>query len=152
MKPSTAFPGVHGYCRDCHAEWSRERRKIVGGRDPDHTWYRHLRRYGLTPTTFAALVTKQGGRCAICGTDKPGGQGRWHVDHDHTCCGVRKSSCGRCVRGLLCSRCNIGIGNLQDDPRIIQAALDYIAAYRASLGTHEGATTGIETRVAQLPI
>lgn len=130
-RPSTAFPSVtHPYCRPCHAEYARERRKINGGVDPDYTWMLQLRRYGLTPDTFAELVAAQEDRCAICGTTKPGGQGRWHVDHDHLCCGTRKSSCGQCVRGLLCSRCNIGIGNLRDDPAIIRAALDYITTYR----------------------
>lgn len=129
-KARKEFPGASTYCRPCHAEYARERRAINGGQDPDYTWLLHLRRYGLTGETYAALVEAQGGRCAICGTAEPGGQGRWHVDHDHKCCGTRKSSCGHCIRGLLCSRCNIGIGNLKDDPVIIQAALDYVGAYR----------------------
>jgi hypothetical protein len=131
-KPASEFPGPStAYCRPCHAAYARERRKINGGQDPDYTWMLHMRRYGLTPELFAELVMAQDGRCAICATDEPGGQGRWHVDHDHTCCGTRKSSCGRCIRGLLCSRCNIGIGNLRDDPAIIKAALDYVTEYRA---------------------
>lgn len=130
-KPREAFPGASSYCRPCHAEYARERRALNGGQDPDYTWLLNLRRYGLTAGTFAELVSAQGSRCAICGATEPGGQGRWHVDHDHACCGTRKSSCGHCIRGLLCSRCNVGIGNLRDDPVIIQAALDYITAYRA---------------------
>jgi hypothetical protein len=118
-------------CKPCNAAYVRERRAINGRQDSDYAWLRHLRRYGLTGETYAELVNAQGGRCAICATTEPGGKGRWHVDHDHLCCGVRKSSCGHCIRGLLCTRCNIGIGNLRDDPKIIQAALDYITVYRA---------------------
>jgi hypothetical protein len=92
----------------------------------------NLRRYGLTPEQFAVMFAGQDGRCAICHTESPGGQG-WHVDHDHRCCNTRKTSCGRCIRGLLCSRCNIAIGNLRDDPIIIRAALDYVVLHQERL-------------------
>jgi hypothetical protein len=129
-KPSGEFPGPStGLCRPCHAAYARERRRI-NGIDPAYTRIMNLRRYGLTLETFAAMLAAQGGRCAVCLTSEPGGQG-WHVDHDHACCNTRKRSCGKCTRGILCTRCNIGIGNFKDDPVIIQAAIDYITAYRA---------------------
>ncbi len=131
-KPLAEFPGPHTYCRPCHADYTRDRRKINGARDPRYARLFTLRRYGLTPDTFAALLAAQDGKCAICRASEPGGQG-WHVDHDHTCCNTRKRSCGKCLRGILCSRCNIGIGNFKDDPVIIQSALDYITAYRARI-------------------
>ena len=65
---------------------------------------------------FDALLAAQSGRCAICGTDKPNGHG-WHVDHNH------KSGA---VRGILCSGCNVGIGQLRDDPAILRAATAYL--------------------------
>lgn len=129
-KPQGEFPNPSStYCRPCHADYARERRAI-NGRDPQYTRIVNLRRYGLTLAQFDVLLAAQDGRCAICHTDEPGGQG-WHVDHDHACCNTRKRSCGQCLRGILCSRCNIGIGNLRDDPVVIQAALDYMAVYRA---------------------
>jgi hypothetical protein len=83
---------------------------------------RTLRTYGLTETDWDGLVKRQGNRCAICRTDKPGGRGeRWHIDHDHIT--------GR-VRGLLCGRCNSAIGMLQDDPEIIRAAARYVIKHR----------------------
>ena len=129
VKPISEYPGPHGYCRACHAARAREYREVVRY-DPLRARQETLKRYGLTLDTFDELLASQDGKCAVCRTPEPGGQG-WHVDHDHTCCRRSKCSCGKCVRGILCTRCNIGIGNFKDDPAIIQAAHDYITAYRA---------------------
>lgn len=51
--------------------------------------------YGLSPEQYAELLSRQGGRCAIC-RGRPKSK-RLAVDHDH------KTGA---VRGLLCSRCN----------------------------------------------
>lgn len=76
------------------------------------------------------MLEAQGGGCAICGTP-PNGR-RLSVDHDHSCCpGVK--TCGKCVGGLLCNRCNVGIGNLQDSPEILERALAYLRRARAKL-------------------
>jgi Recombination endonuclease VII len=83
---------------------------------------RTLRTYGLTEADWDAFLLRQGNRCAVCRTGKPGGRGeRWHIDHDHVT--------GQ-VRGLLCGKCNSAIGMLQDDPEIIKAAARYVAAHR----------------------
>lgn len=83
---------------------------------------RLLKLYGLTQADWDALVRKQRDRCAICQTDRPGGRGeRWHIDHDHVT--------GQ-VRGLLCHRCNMGVGFFLDDPEIIKAAARYVTKHR----------------------
>lgn len=129
-KSREEFGGVtNPYCRPCHTEYERERKRANGQQNPEYTRALNLRRYGLSLEQFDIMLAAQDGRCAICQTDAPGGQG-WHVDHDHRCCSTRKTSCGRCLRGLLCSRCNIAIGNLRDDAAIIQAALDYVVKWR----------------------
>lgn len=58
------------------------------------------RKYKLDSARYAQLLEQQGGLCAICreASPKP-----LHVDHDH--------STGA-VRGLLCARCNVGLGFL----------------------------------------
>jgi hypothetical protein len=66
--------------------------------------------------------------CGICKTTDPGGRGGWHIDHDHSCCpGEWWQSCGKCIRGLLCHHCNIGMGNFSDDPQRLLAAVAWIA-------------------------
>lgn len=76
-------------------------------------------KFGLSLADYAARLAAQGGGCAICGTDEPGG--RWgaslHVDHDH--------ATGE-VRGLLCAACNVMLGNAGDDPARLRAAADYL--------------------------
>jgi hypothetical protein len=106
-----------------HAEY--ERTKVYRARA-------NLKRYGVTFEQYDELLAQQGGGCAICGGTTPYGRGRFHVDHDHTCC-PGQYSCGKCVRGLLCGRCNPGLGAFQDSPSLLLAAAAYLAA-RKGLG------------------
>lgn len=75
--------------------------------------------YGLSVEDYQARLDAQGGVCAVCGTDKPGGKGAFHVDHCHT---------GGHVRGLLCHHCNLGLGNFKDDPERLRRAAAYLEA------------------------
>lgn len=77
-----------------------------------------LRRYGLTVVAWEALFDSQGRRCAIC-SSMTSGDGRWHTDHD--------ASVGyTAVRGILCVRCNIGIGQLDHDSVRLRSAINYL--------------------------
>lgn len=60
------------------------------------------------------MLAAQDGVCAIC---KQTPEGQWNIDHCHDT---------GAVRGLLCSPCNIGIGQLGDDPERVRAALEYL--------------------------
>lgn len=80
--------------------------------------------YGMTIEEHEQMLTEQGGGCAICGTPDPGHQD-WATDHDHACCPGKKS-CGKCVRGLLCSRCNVGLGMFEDDVERLMSAITYL--------------------------
>lgn len=74
-----------------------------------------LAKYGLTLETFQDLVATQNGTCAICAEPMklPA------VDHCHRT--------GR-VRGLLCRKCNSGIGMFMDDPSLLQRAINYLTS------------------------
>lgn len=74
--------------------------------------------YGITTEEYDALMEVQGGACAICGsTEWPGKNNTPHVDHCHTT--------GK-IRGLLCGKCNVALGNMDDDPARLRAAADYL--------------------------
>lgn len=86
----------------------------------------HLARYKLTPEQYEAMVVAQGGVCAICGS----AESKHHspllkIDHNRSCC-PKDRSCGKCVRGLLCSNCNRGLGMFGDNPAVLRAASDYL--------------------------
>lgn len=83
------------------------------------------RNYGITLDQYEAMLTAQGGGCAICGTVPEDGRAL-HIDHDHACCPTRKKSCGKCVRGLLCEDCNRVLGMFADRVPRFEAAIDYL--------------------------
>lgn len=138
VKDVSDFPGkTNSYCKPCNNEYARAYRKANPdvhrkasarhiAKDPK-AYYRkqNLRRFGLTPETFDALLESQAGRCAICRTGIPTGHG-WHVDHDHACCPPPGRTCGKCVRAILCSECNTGLGKFRDDPAVLRAAAEYL--------------------------
>jgi len=85
----------------------------------------HLKKtYHFTVDGFNALLASQGGGCAICGSTVPHGKG-WHIDHNHACCPGRKS-CGKCIRGILCQKCNAALGMFKDKVDILKKAIEYL--------------------------
>ena len=99
----------------CSRHYYASRTKADRAKNPDRWLGYHLSRYGITVDDFKAMLTAQGGTCAICG-DAP--ERRLHVDHDHRT--------GQ-VRGLLCTGCNKGIGCFRDDPDRLRGAIRYLA-------------------------
>ena len=75
--------------------------------------------FGMTIADYEAMLAAQDGRCAICGTTDPGGRWgtRFAIDHCHET---------NRVRGLLCGRCNVMLGNAKDEPARLRAAADYL--------------------------
>lgn len=103
------------------AKRTREARKE---RDPEAYWRQWrskylLRNYGISLEEYEALLLKQDGKCAICGSAEavPGTKNCMAVDHDH--------KTGK-VRGLLCMFCNRGLGAFKDSPAILKNAMDYL--------------------------
>lgn len=100
--------GIDTWCKDCH-------------------FAKKLRRhYRLTREGYDAILESQDGVCAICHT--PPGDKRLAVDHDHACC-PGDITCGKCIRGLLCDKCNWWLGLIDDDLSIIEDAEFYIRRY-----------------------
>jgi hypothetical protein len=77
------------------------------------------RKIGLSGEEYQAISDR--GICEVCSSDEPlKGRTRLHVDHNHAT-GV--------VRGLLCHRCNISLGNVGDSKQRLQDLIDYLERY-----------------------
>lgn len=121
--------GRFGECKACNRAraraWVREKRAS----DPEYASNSRMRSlYGITLEQYEVLLAAQGNACAICRATSSGAAGRrFHVDHDHACCpGIR--SCGQCIRALLCTGCNTGLGSFGDDVDRLMAAAAYLLA------------------------
>jgi hypothetical protein len=81
-------------------------------------------RHGLSLAKYQEILERQQECCAIC--KRPLLPGRLTTaDHDHKHCATARG-CDVCVRGLLCPRCNSGIGHLRDDPEMLRRAIKYL--------------------------
>lgn len=75
-----------------------------------------LKKYGLTPDTYNAMLAAQNNGCAICGK-VPHSKSYLVVDHCHYS-GI--------VRELLCSQCNALLGFANDNTETLAKAIDYL--------------------------
>lgn len=91
-------------------------------------------KYGLTVAEYESMAELQEDCCAIClqpeRVVRAGRLVKLGVDHDHRT--------GR-NRGLLCRGCNIGLGNLQDDPDLLRNAASYVEFYASFNATYDEA-------------
>ncbi len=77
------------------------------------------RKYGITLEQWEELFTAQGQRCAICQRDHPGRTSGWALDHNH--------DTGE-IRGILCHRCNVALGFVEENPAVLFALEMYLRA------------------------
>ena len=82
---------------------------------------RRFRKHSITKEFHDKMLEKYEGKCWIC-KDKEA----IHIDHDHNCCPGYLKSCGKCIRGLLCSNYNTAIGLLRDDVLLLKEAVKYL--------------------------
>ena len=84
-----------------------------------------VKRFGITYTDYLEIHNIQEGLCALCGfpemavdhrTKKPR---MLAVDHCHTTGNIR---------GLLCTKCNTGLGNFLDSKELLEKAIKYLMA------------------------
>ena len=103
--------------RERAALWYKEHRdEVLAGCLPKYL----NKTYGITVETFLKMLDAQNGACAICEKICVTGE-RLCVDHDH--------ETGQ-VRGLLCRKCNSAIGMFDDEPVLVERALQYLAYYK----------------------
>ena len=120
-------------CRKHHSAKSyRSRQKYHGSTRSEYNRRLTLKKYGLTVEGYDAMYEAQKGLCAICGQPeifkKNYGESSeprmLPVDHDHKTGKPRK---------LLCSNCNLGIGNFKESVELLLAAAEYLKSYQSNL-------------------
>ena len=98
------------------AKWNREnkeRRQIIVQKN------NYKKRYGLSVEQKQELINKQDSKCAICTNDLKDTHDVC-VDHNHVT---------GAIRGILCRKCNLGIGHLKDSIEILKSAQKYLQKY-----------------------
>lgn len=122
--------GRQTYCRGCakdylvrwHAAHTESRKRYAR--------ISHLRlQYRLTPEEFEALAARAKGRCELCFKPFKDNRDR-HIDHDHET---------GAVRGLLCRKCNLGLGHFASAHALRSAAeyVDYHSQHPMERITHD---------------
>jgi len=130
-KPLEEFPlqpggrdGRHPLCKPCRAaqerrRYERQRERLLAQMRSDPArkrrtrWQTLRRKYGLSRHEYEALLIAQRASCAICEMRAT----LLVVDHDHRT---------RRVRGLLCTSCNIALGQFDDDAGRCLSAATYL--------------------------
>ena len=83
--------------------------------------HRLKKMYGITEDIYNSMLIQQNYKCQICLKHPEEPNSRLVIDHSHQT-GL--------VRGLLCSKCNAGIGLLCDKMEILEKAINYLKKYQ----------------------
>jgi hypothetical protein len=107
--------GRHNFCKKC----DNARARAEKAKDPEK-WLKKKRnhsmiqKYGITLEQRANYVISVG-KCEICGTGVTPETA--HIDHSH----------GKMhIRGVLCNKCNTGLGKFGDSVDLLNKAMKYL--------------------------
>jgi hypothetical protein len=130
----------HRQCKVCNADRAAQRYKDYPEKyksahqvrrvlhpdcTPEQRREKNLNYIGWTTKKFDSTMEEQHRLCAICKKsltmEKKISGSRACADHEHT----KPPK----PRGILCTNCNLGIGNLQENVEIMEAAIAYVKKY-----------------------
>jgi len=119
FKHKLSRDGLRHWCKVCCSEsnkaWARKNRRTTKNSELKHV-------YGITLVEVETLYDIQEGLCAICSVSislegQTNKNLKVHIDHNHKTGDIR---------GLLCGKCNSGLGMFKDKPSILENALSYL--------------------------
>jgi len=131
LSPRTAYQKYRCRCDRC-TENERIRRRVIRSRNPESTKagrdrYRNKNRQRLREMHFKYTydltvdqIREMGPSCMVCHvtfSEKSLDSDSRNVDHNHIT--------GQ-VRGVLCHRCNVGLGQFKDSPALLISAANYL--------------------------
>jgi len=115
--------GIESRCKACTSIKKKQYR--LNNKEKIRAWNKK-RNPGWDINRYNEYVELQDNQCAICGTNEPG-LSDWSADHCHTT---------NQPRGLLCVRCNAGLGYFKDNPEYLQSAIDYLNKWQSVTTSH----------------
>lgn len=123
QKPPEAFSiqrgmkdGLRAYCKSCSCD-AYKQYCLENPEKVKDSYYRKM--YGISLVEYQELFSKQNGSCAICKKPETAHNKSLAVDH-HPSKGHN--------RGLLCHKCNAGLGHFNDSVELMKAAIRYLNA------------------------
>lgn len=96
--------------KEYHKEWRSNNKETI-------SFYVVKYKYGVTQEIYDEMLIDQNFSCAICEIHVSNLKRRLVIDHCHK---TNK------VRGLLCSKCNIGLGHFNDNIKSLSKAIGYL--------------------------
>jgi hypothetical protein len=125
-RKSRAKSGRRGECRECQRA---DRIRYMAEVDLDDLAARrreskYKSRFKKSLREVEAIFSAAGNACEACGSlgDEAS---RLVLDHDHKCC-PGEYTCGECIRGVLCRRCNVALGSIGDSIDALRGLLTYM--------------------------
>lgn len=118
--------GYSNLCKSCNSKraktHAKENPEMLKKRIRKYT----IKKYGISYEEYKNILIKQNNSCSICHINFDTINENPHIDHNHLCCPTPLNSCGKCVRGILCRRCNMFLGTVKDDIIILENAIQYL--------------------------
>lgn len=111
-------------CIECSLRLGKKTTKSPESRHKDT-----CRKHGITPQIYAELLEEQSGVCKGCGKTPEENGINLSIDHRHSCCD-KQYSCGNCISGLLCTNCNLALGNAKENINTLENLISYIKDFK----------------------
>lgn len=109
-------------CKNRKKTKRAERRKLNPEAHKRKDFEQDLKKnYGMNFGEYTKLYQAQKGKCAICGLHESNFKRGLHVDHVHGT---------KIIRGLLCTRCNPGLGYFKDSQKLLKKAIAYLEKFK----------------------